>query len=100
MLPNVQKLSHAGEKRNLKLRTSTTFAPVMGRRMDHYVIPHCFKSSTGRGSLPSSHSAHLSGVNDGSLDSTTHDKNSSPPFIYGGGETGIKTVGNRSSTDT
>src|SRR5262245_6510628 len=52
-------------------------------------IFHCSRSSTGRGSLPSSHSTQLSGVNDGSVDSITHDRNSTPPFKYGGGETGI-----------
>ena len=33
-------------------------------------------------------------MNVGSFDSITQDKNSTPPFIYGGGDTGMKTVGN------
>jgi hypothetical protein len=43
-------------------------------------VCHCLRSSTGRGSRPSSHSTHLSGGKDGSVDSMTHDKNSMPPF--------------------
>lgn len=37
-------------------------------------------SSTGAGSLDSSHSAHESGLNAGSVDSITHDRKSLPPF--------------------
>jgi hypothetical protein len=44
-------------------------------------ISHDSSISTGRGNRPSSHSVQSSGVKDASVDSITHDKNSSgPPF--------------------
>ncbi len=66
----------------------------------HYSIAHCAKSSTGEGSRPSSHFTQFAGVKFAALDSITQERNSSPPFIYGGGETGLKIAGNGSSTES
>src|SRR5215203_1046959 len=58
---------------------------------------HWLRSSTGFGSRLSSHFLQLLGLKVGSVDSITHERNSfGPPFRYGGGETGLNTVGRRS----
>ena len=67
----------------------------------HSSKPQAFVSSTGSGNRPSNHSAAIAGVNAASLHSITQDKKSAgPPFIYGGGYTGMNTVGNLSLVDT
>src|SRR5258705_11660766 len=59
------------------------------------------RSSTGLGNRPSSHSAHFDGPNSESSHSITQERNSrGPPFMYGGGDTGLNTVGKRSSSET
>jgi hypothetical protein len=52
------------------------------------------KSSTGLSNRPSNHSAHFDGPKSESWHWITQERNSrGPPFLYGGGDTGLSTVG-------
>ena len=54
------------------------------------------RSLTGFGRRPSNHSVQVVGLKSFSLLSMTHDKWSrGPPFMYGGGETGMNTAPGR-----
>lgn len=62
---------------------------------------HWLKSSTGLGSRPSNHSAHVAGVKSKLAHSITQERKScGPPFRYGGGDTGLNTVGSLSSKES
>src|SRR2546422_11061937 len=95
--PSLPRASY--ETRSRRLRPTTCWAATHHEARSSFF--QVAKSSTGVGSRPANHSAHLPGENLGSSHSITQVKNSrGPPFMYGGGETGLKTVGKRSSSET